>query len=118
MREDYIAKYQETINKSKFIAYLFEISHLDECRNISKELQKKHSKASHICFAGIFEKEFLIKNDGEVGQPAQKIANILQFNGYDKHVLCCVRYFGGVKLGVGGVGKAFKTVSQKCICEK
>lgn len=107
--------YEKNISKSKFITYLYEISQIEQYKIILKDLQKEHKKASHICVAARLNDEILIKNDSEVGQPAQTMLNILEHHELNSHILFCVRYFGGVKLGVGGVSRAFKEVSQECI---
>lgn len=115
MNYQYLFTYEKTITKSKFIAYLYKISQINEYKTILKELQKEHKKANHICIAANLGGEILIKNDSEVGQPAQTMLNLLSHYELHSHALFCVRYFGGIKLGVGGVSRAFKEVSKECI---
>lgn len=63
---------------------------------------------THICYAYIFDNIKRFNDDGEPqGTAGVPILNVLENNGLN-HILCCVvRYFGGIKLGAGGLVRAY-----------
>lgn len=101
--------------KSKFYAYLFAVDSLDDIAPIIKDIHKKNQKATHLCYASVMEEEELFKNDGEVGSPGKVLLDLLKGTHLDKHLLVVVRYFGGIKLGPGGVARAFRETGKLCI---
>jgi len=98
--------------KSKFFAYLYEVSSEDEVQLIISKLKKDHKKAAHICYGLILDKEEKFKNDGEVGNPGRALIDTLKENNKDSHLLIVARIFGGIKLGPGGVSRAFRAAGR------
>ena len=96
------------IKKSKFFGYLYFLESQEEYENRVKELSREHKKASHICTAVVLGKNEKFKNDGEVGYPGKTLLGLLKHEGLKSHGIIVARYFGGVKLGPGGVSRAFK----------
>lgn len=94
--------------KSKFFGYLFTLESQEEYEKLVKVISAEHRKASHICSAMVFGKEKKFKNDGEVGYPGKTLLGLLHHQRFDSHAIVVVRYFGGIKLGAGGVSRAFK----------
>lgn len=97
-----------TVKKSKFFGYLHSIESQEEYDEILKKISKEHKKASHVCTAMVLGREEKFKNDGEVGYPGQTLLGLLNHKGLKSHGIIVVRYFGGKKLGPGGVSRAFK----------
>jgi len=94
--------------KSKFFGYLYSLESAEDYEKIVKEIYKEHKKASHVCTAMVLGKEERFKNDGEVGYPGKTLLGLLKHEGFESHLIIVVRYFGGIKLGPGGVSRAFK----------
>ena len=110
---------EETIFKdrgSKFIAYAYPLQHESQVKIIIANLKNDHHKARHWCYAwqiGVDDVKFRVNDDGEpnnsAGQPiygqilSKEITNVL---------VVVVRYFGGTKLGVGGLVNAYKSAAQ------
>lgn len=94
--------------KSKFFGYLYSLDSPEEYEKIVKEISQEHKKASHVCTAMVFAKEEKFKNDGEVGSPGRTLLGLLKHEKLEAHLIIVVRYFGGIKLGPGGVSRAFK----------
>jgi uncharacterized YigZ family protein len=105
---------------SRFLAYLFPVATAAESDSIIAGLRKKYHDATHVCFAyrlgkGI-EEYFRYSDDGEPGGTAglpiyHEIKNREYFN-----VLAAVtRYFGGIKLGTGGLARAYAAAVRKVI---
>lgn len=97
------------IKKSIFIAYSFEIFHKEEVKKIVEQIKNKHNDANHICYAWRLNKNnfgFYDANEpkGSAGQP---IFKILEHQDIVEICVIVVRYFGGIKLGVGPLAKAY-----------
>lgn len=100
---------------SKFIAFAFPVSTIDECKNHLVNLKKEHPKAVHYCFAyklGLDENVFRSNDDGEPSGSAGKpiLGQIISKQLTDVLVVV-VRYFGGTLLGVPGLINAYKTAT-------
>ena len=59
----------------------------------------------------VFGKEEKFKNDGEVGYPGKTLLGLLKHERLEAHLLIVVRYFGGIRLGPGGVSRALDSLS-------
>ena len=107
------------INKSRFITYTY---HLDDVDNVSiklEHLKKEYKDCTHICYAYIINNQEKCFDDGEPGGTAGvPILNVLQKEDL-KNVLCVViRYFGGIKLGAGGLVRAYSRACKECLIIK
>ena len=104
------------INKSKFYAYLYEINRVEEFKNLLEKLKKEHKKATHICYAYIVDDEGAKEKAYDDGEPkgtaGLPMLNVLKKKNLRNIAVFVVRYFGGVKLGAGGLVRAYtKSVS-------
>lgn len=105
------------IKNSKFICSLFPLKSLDEISNYLGYIKKKYPKATHYCYAYIFNDYKKCYDDSEPSRTAGiPILNVLEKENIS-NVLCVVtRYFGGIKLGAGGLIRAYsKSVSTVLI---
>jgi len=101
---------------SRFIATAFPVSREEEIAEIILRLKKEHHKARHWCYAyriGAAQEQYRVNDDGEPSHSAGMpiYGQILSF-GLTNVLVVVVRYFGGVKLGVGGLMNAYKTAAQ------
>lgn len=117
-----IEKYTEAIYKekgSKFLAFAYPVTTQDEIKQILADLRKKYYDATHHCYAyilGFDKEEFRMNDDGEPSSTAGKpIYGQLLSNNLTNVLVVVVRYFGGTKLGVSGLIKAYKTSTQVCL---
>lgn len=107
------------INKSKFISIITKVETIDEVKDKLKEIKKKYKGATHYCYAYIINGYQKCSDDKEPsGTAGLPILNILKTNELN-YILCVVvRYFGGIKLGAGGLVRAYsssvKEVINKC----
>ncbi len=97
--------------KSKFYAHLYRVSSVKEAEDAVKDQRKRYKKARHHCWAyrivqdgNVIEKAH---DDGEVGSPGKALLELLRGNDMENTLIIVSRIFGGVKLGVGGVRRAF-----------
>jgi len=108
------------VKKSKFYAHLYRINSKDELKKILEDHHKKYSNANHHCYAiyvcdeqGACVKEF--QHDSEVGHPGKVLFQLLEHHQLNHHALVVSRVFGGIKLGVGGVTRAFRKAGNGAI---
>jgi len=110
---------QETLFKekgSKFFGYTFPVLSEDNVKTCLEELKKKHHSARHFCYAyqiGIKDVKFRANDDGEPNNSAGlPIYGQIQSFEVTNVLVVSVRYFGGTKLGVGGLISAYKTSAK------
>ena len=101
---------------SKFFGYAFPVITTDEIKIWIDQLKKQHFGAVHFCYAyqiGTEKIEYRANNDGEPSNSAGiPIYGQIQSFGLTNILIVVVRYFGGTKLGVGGLITAYKTSAQ------
>ena len=104
---------------SKFYGYAFPVSSEEEVKQYLEELKKKHHQARHWCYAWQLGKEdfqYRANDDGEPSNSAgMPIYGQIQSFEVTDVLIVVVRYFGGVKLGVGGLIQAYKTTAQMAL---
>ncbi|MCI8575394.1 MAG: YigZ family protein [Bacilli bacterium] len=104
------------IKRSKFCAFLYEIDSKEEVKKIFDELKKEHKKARHIPYAYFFQNTAGKSDDKEPANTAgTPIYRILETSNYRNHVLFVVRYYGGIKLGAGGLIRSYSEAAKKVI---
>jgi uncharacterized YigZ family protein len=104
---------------SKFIGYTFPILKESDVTNYINQLKSEHHKARHWCYAwqlGAEKIRFRANDDGEPNNSAgQPIYGQILSKGLTNILIVVVRYFGGTKLGVGGLITAYKKSAQLAI---
>ena len=107
------------INKSKFIALIYYIDNINEINNLLDKVKKEYKDATHYCYAYILDNSEKANDDGEpTGTAGLPILNVLKKENLN-HVLCIVvRYFGGIKLGAGGLIRAYSNATKEVIITK
>jgi uncharacterized YigZ family protein len=104
---------------SKFFAYSFPILSETDVEKAMASLKSKHSKAGHFCYAwqmGENYEHFRANDDGEPSNSAgMPILGQLQNFEMTNTLVVVVRYFGGTKLGVGGLISAYKTSAKMAL---
>ncbi len=104
------------IKKSKFLGFLYEISNLEEIKEILNNLKKEHKKATHICYAYKVWVSAKYSDDGEPSGTAGKpIYNIIEKKNLNNILIVVIRYFGGIKLGAGGLFRAYSNCASELL---
>lgn len=102
------------IKKSKFIGLCYEISSPEEAKKIIEDLKKEHKKARHIPYAYKINNTAKKTDDKEPSNTAGlPIYNILERKNLNNHLIAVIRYFGGVKLGAGGLTRAYSEAANE-----
>lgn len=106
---------------SKFIGFAFPVNNEDELKIALDQIKAEHPKATHHCYAfrmGLNGENYRANDDGEPsGSAGLPIYNQLLANEITNTLVIVVRYYGGTKLGVSGLVKAYKE-SAKLILEE
>ncbi len=116
------ASAEVTIKNSRFLSCVQAIDSQDEIRPIVQELRKTHPKANHVVYAfalgGFGTQTYGQSDDGEPkGTAGYPTLTVLRYTPLTHVLLTTVRYFGGVKLGTGGLVKAY-TESAKAVLDR
>ena len=104
--------------KSKFYGYLLDCTNEEQIKSALELLKKEHKKATHICWAGRMKTPFFEKavDDGEPGGTAGRpILSVMQKRDKINACVFVVRYFGGVKLGAGGLVRIYAKVTSELL---
>src|SRR5690554_4827240 len=106
---------------SKFIGFAIPVNDEEEAKEEVKELWKLHPDATHICYAyrlGLEGEIYRANDDGEPsGSAGLPIYNQILSKGLTNVLVASVRYYGGTKLGVPGLVKAYKQSARMVLDE-
>ncbi|AWW32317.1 YigZ family protein [Echinicola strongylocentroti] len=104
---------------SKFLAFAYPVQDEDEIKERLEGLKKKYYDARHHCYAYILGKDqsqFRANDDGEPNHSAgDPILGQIRSHELSDVLIVVIRYFGGTKLGVGGLITAYKTAAAEAI---
>lgn len=104
---------------SKFFGYAFPVTNEEQVKEFINQLKKQHHTARHWCYAfqiGTEKIYYRANDDGEPNNSAgAPIYGQIQSFDVTNVLIVVVRYFGGVKLGVGGLISAYKTAAQMAL---
>ena len=104
---------------SKFLGYAFPVQNENEVKTHLEALKKEHHAARHWCYAYQIGTETLIYRANDDGEPnnsaGMPIYGQIQSFEVTNILIVVVRYYGGIKLGVGGLINAYKTSAQQVL---
>ena len=107
------------IERSRFICYLKGIQDETQAKEYIEIIKKRHSLANHSCYAYIADEKGLIQKFSDAGEPqgtaGLPMLEVLKNKRIFKTVAVVVRYFGGIKLGTGGLTRAYGGAVSDCI---
>ncbi|MDD3304869.1 MAG: YigZ family protein [Bacilli bacterium] len=96
------------IKNSKFITLVYYLKNEEDVSNIMSSIKDEYKNASHYCYAYIIDNVKRSNDDGEpTGTAGIPILNVLEKNNLTNILCIVVRYFGGIKLGAGGLIRAY-----------
>lgn len=104
----YNITHEYIIQKSKFISMLYQVNNEEEVINILNRLKLEYKDATHICYAYIINNIKRFQDDGEPsGTAGMPILNVIEQQNLNMVLAVVIRYFGGIKLGAGGLVRAY-----------
>lgn len=108
-----IKESQIEIKKSKFIGLYYEVNSIDEVKIILEELKKEHKKARHMPYAyKIGNTAKKTDNKEPTNTAGLPIYNIIERKNLNNCLIVVIRYFGGIKLGAGGLLRAYSETAN------
>jgi putative IMPACT (imprinted ancient) family translation regulator len=114
MKVDRVIEFKCLAERSRFFAVLFPAAGEDDVLKTVRLKKGEHRKANHHCWAFRGSSGERSRDDGEVGHPGRVLLELLRYHGLEGGLLVS-RVFGGVKLGVGGVSRAFREAGEGAI---
>lgn len=109
------------INKSRFIGYVTPVSSEEQAQAFVEEIKKKHRDASHNVPVYLMGENFSIQKYSDDGEPSGTagvpVLNMLKNEGITDLAIVITRYFGGVKLGTGGLVRAYTQSAKEALAE-
>ena len=108
------------IEKSKFLGFLFPCDSKEMANEILADMRKKHEFATHVCYAYIINDDnVLLYKSSDDGEPSQTagapMLNVIKRNNLTNVLCVVVRYFGGIKLGAGGLVRAYSNSAVEVV---
>ena len=104
---------------SKFLSFAYPVDSEEEIQELIHQLKKQYYDARHHCYAYVLDKDmdtYRANDDGEPNHSAgDPILGQIRSNELSHILIVVVRYFGGTKLGVGGLIRAYKTAAAEAI---
>ena len=104
---------EKIIEKSRFLTYSAHVETEEEARAFLAEIRLKHSLATHVCYAFIADKIGNLQRFSDDGEPqgtaGVPILEVLKAKKLYETAVAVVRYFGGIKLGAGGLVRAYSS---------
>ena len=108
------ATFEETIRKSRFVAYAARVSSQAESLEFYESVIAP--QATHNCWAWRINFQVRSSDDGEPGGTAGRpMLNVIERRNLENVMVVVTRYFGGIKLGVGGLVRAYSGTTAKCL---
>ena len=108
---------EKIIEKSRFLTYCAHVESEEEARAFLSKIRSKHSLATHVCYAFIADKTGNLQRFSDDGEPqgtaGVPMLEVLKARKLFETVVAVVRYFGGVKLGAGGLGRAYSSCTAE-----
>jgi len=124
MHSDYLTIKKSNINtvvieKSKFICNISPIKDESDAKSFIEKICKEHSMATHNCYAYIADDKGLVGKFSDDGEPQGTAGfpmfDVLKKRGVFKVCAVVTRYFGGIKLGTGGLTRAYSGSISECL---
>lgn len=113
--------YEKVIKKSRFIAHIAQTFSEAEANDFIAQIRTQESGATHNCTAFIVMENVLIERMSDDGEPSgtagSPILNVLQQQELQNVTVVVTRYFGGIKLGAGGLIRAYSSTTAEAVKE-
>ncbi len=108
---------EKIIERSRFITYSAHVESEEQARAFLAQIRAEHSLATHVCYAFIADKLGNLQRFSDDGEPqgtaGMPMLEVLKAKGLYETAVAVVRYFGGVKLGAGGLVRAYSSCTAE-----
>ena len=113
------AEVELEIRRSRFLGFAYPVNHREDIQTLRNRLRQQHPHARHHCWAAMIGAPqapdiLLFDDDGEPqGTAGRPILNVIQQREVGNILIVVVRYFGGIKLGAGGLVRAYTQTASR-----
>lgn len=115
---DGIFRHEFVVEKSRFISFACRVSTVEQANFFIADVSKKHYDATHNCYAFVTAESRKFSDDGEPqGTAGLPILGAIQGKGLENVAVVVTRYFGGIKLGAGGLVRAYGKAAAEVLEE-
>ena len=112
---------EKIIEKSRFIGYCEHVESEEQARAFLAKVRKEHSLATHVCYGFIADKTGNLQRFSDDGEPqgtaGVPILEVLKAKKLFETAVAVVRYFGGIKLGAGGLVRAYSSTAGETLAK-
>lgn len=106
--------YEVVIKRSRFVAHAGRVDSQADTLNYYESVADP--AATHNCWAWRLDYQYRFNDDGEpAGTAGRPILSAIEGKGFNNVMVVVIRYFGGIKLGIGGLIRAYSTSASKCL---
>lgn len=110
---------EKMIEKSRFLTYCAHVESEEQARAFVAKIRSKHTLATHVCYAFVADKTGNLQRFSDDGEPqgtaGVPMLEVLKNKQLYETAVAVVRYFGGVKLGAGGLVRAYSSCVAECL---
>lgn len=110
---------EKIIEKSRFLTYCARTEGEDAAKAFLADIRAKHPLATHVCYGYIADRLGNLQRFSDDGEPqgtaGMPILGVLKAQNLKETTVAVVRYFGGIKLGAGGLTRAYSSAAAECI---
>ncbi|BEP29981.1 YigZ family protein [Helicovermis profundi] len=110
---------EEVVNKSRFIGYSKPVKTIEEATEFIEEIKKKHKDATHNVPVYLLGEKMDVQKYSDDGEPSGTagvpILSMLKNEKITNVVVVVTRYFGGIKLGTGGLVRSYTNIAKKSL---
>ncbi len=110
---------EKVIERSRFLSFVCHTEGEEEARAFLGRVRAAHPLATHVCFGSVADKAGNLQRFSDDGEPqgtaGMPILGVLKAKNLRETTLAVVRYFGGVKLGAGGLTRAYAGCAAECV---
>ena len=108
---------ERTIEKSRFLSYVAHAAGEEEARAFLDRVRREHPLSTHVCWAYIGDRLGNLQRFSDDGEPqgtaGMPILGVLKAKELRETAVAVVRYFGGIKLGAGGLTRAYASLAAE-----
>ena len=112
---------EKVIEKSRFLTYTAHTAGEEDARAFLASVRADHPLATHVCYAFIADSIGNLQRFSDDGEPqgtaGMSILNVIKAQGLFETTVAVVRYFGGIKLGAGGLTRAYSSSAAEALAE-
>ena len=111
-------EYEYIVSKSRFLGFCRRVETADVATEFLSQLRKKYRDATHVCYAFTASDSSRSSDDGEPsGTAGVPIMESITSAGLNETLVAVVRYFGGIKLGTGGLSRAYSYTAMETLSQ-